>query len=136
MTNLANISYKSDIIGAFSSILCFVHCLITPFFFAAHAGLALGEASHPWWWGTLDLLFLAIAFVAIYWSTKNTSKSWIKYAFWSLWTVLAIIVVNEKLEIVHLAEEIIYLPTLGLISLHFYNRSYCRCEDDNCCTNS
>ncbi|MBS9463945.1 MerC domain-containing protein [Flagellimonas sp. 389] len=129
-----NLRYKSDIIGALAGSLCFVHCLATPFFFVAQAGLAIDEASHPWWWGTLDILFLAISFFAVYWSTKNTSKSWIKCVFWSLWILLAVIVLNEKLEIGHLMEEVIYLPTLGLISLHFYNRRYCRCEDDNCCT--
>ncbi|CAN0596127.1 unnamed protein product [Ectocarpus sp. 12 AP-2014] len=133
MTNLVNLRYKSDIIGALASTLCFIHCLATPFFFVAQAGLAIGETLHPWWWGTLDILFLAIAFFAVYWSIKNTSKPRIKYTFWLLWMLLAMIVFNEKLEIAHLAEEVIYLPTLGLISLHYYNRRYCRCEDDNCC---
>lgn len=134
MTNLLTLRSKSDIIGALASTLCFAHCLATPFFFVAQAGLMVGEASHPWWWGTLDLLFLAIAFFAVYWSAKHTSQPWIKYAFWCLLLVLAAIVINEKLEIAHIAEEAIYIPTLGLISLHFYNRRYCRCEDDGCCT--
>ncbi len=133
MTNLLNLSSKSDIIGAMASVLCFLHCLATPILFVAQAGLASAEESRPWWWGTMDMLFLAISFFAVYWSARNTSKQWIKYAFWSLWIMLALIIVNEKLEIGHLAEELIYVPTIGLILLHFYNRHYCRCENDGCC---
>jgi len=91
------------------------------------------EKVRPWWWGILDIVFLAISFFAIYWSAKNTSKRWIKYAFWCLWVLLALIILNEKWEIGHLAEEIIYFPTLSLVFLHFYNRRYCQCEDEHCC---
>ncbi len=134
MTNLVHLRNKSDIIGVFASTLCFMHCLATPFLFVARAGLATGGALHPWWWGTFDILFLVISFSAVYWSAKNTSKRWLAYAFWGLWTLLALLVVSEKMEIGHLEEKLIYLPTIGLVLLHFYNRSYCRCEDDNCCT--
>ncbi len=133
MTNLVQLKYKSDIIGALASTLCFLHCLATPLLFVTQAGLSMGEASHPWWWGSFDLLFLAISFFAVYWSAKDTTNRWIAYAFGFLWTLLALIVINEKLEVVHLMEEVIYLPTIGLISLHFYNRRYCHCENDSCC---
>lgn len=133
MTNLLIIKDKSDIIGGIASALCFLHCLMTPLLFVAQAGLLMEEASHPWWWGIIDLGFLTISFLAVYWSAKKTSKQWIKYAFWSQWVLLAMIIVNEKLGIAHLAEEVIYLPTIALIGLHFYNRHFCRCEKDNCC---
>lgn len=133
MTSLVNLTSKSDIIGAAASTLCFVHCLATPLLFAAHAGLMTEETAHPWWWGMLDMVFLGISFFAVYWSVKNTTKTWIRYAFWALWLVLAFIIINEKFEITHLAEETIYLPTLALISLHFYNRRYCKCGNDVCC---
>ncbi|UII81297.1 MerC domain-containing protein [Flagellimonas sp. CMM7] len=133
MTNLVNLRSKSDVIGGITSTLCFLHCLAAPFLFAAQAGMVAGEESHPWWWGTLDTAFLAISFFAVYWSAKKTSKPWVKRAFWSLWLLLALIIVNEKFELMHLVEEIIYLPTVALILLHFYNRHFCRCNDDNCC---
>lgn len=133
--NLISLTSRSDIIGAIASIMCFVHCVATPFIFVAHAGLTHGMESHPWWWGTIDLAFLIISFFAVYWSTRNTTKRWIKYAFWFSWVFLSLILINEKVGLWHLAEELIYLPTLGLISLHFYNRRYCRCETDNCCAN-
>lgn len=124
---------KSDLIGATASALCFLHCLATPFIFVAHVNLTTREGLHPWWWGALDIFFLVISFYAVYWSGKNSSKAWIKYIFWALWTMLTFIIVNEKLHAVSLIEELIYFPTLGLIFLHFYNRKYCQCKDENCC---
>ncbi|SHG68797.1 MerC domain-containing protein [Flagellimonas flava] len=133
MANLVNLSSKSDVVGAIASILCFLHCLAAPFLFVVQAGLVAGEGSHPWWWGTLDMGFLAISLLAVYWSAKKTTKGWVKVGFWGLWGVLALIILNEKMGIVHLMEQVIYLPTLGLVFLHFYNRQYCHCKDENCC---
>ncbi len=125
---------KSDLIGAFASGLCLVHCLATPVFFIAHANMGLHAKVHPSWWGFMDIAFLLLSFLAVYWSAKKTSKKWIAYTFWILWGLLTIFIANEKLVLWHLAEEIVYLPTVGLILLHFYNRRYCHCEDSNCCT--
>lgn len=133
MVNLVNLTSKSDIIGAITSTLCFLHCLATPLLFVTQAGLTVGEESHPWWWGTLDIVFLGISFFAVYWSTKKSSKRWIKPVFWGFWAILAGIILNEKFELLHLPEALIYVPTLGLIVLHFYNRRYCHCENERCC---
>lgn len=124
MINAKNLTSRSDLIGATASTLCFFHCLATPFVFVAHAGLAATDELHPWWWGILDITFLVISFFAVYWSTKNTPRKWIKLAFWILWGALALMVLNEKFHLASLAEEVIYLPTLGLIFLHFYNRQH------------
>ena len=133
---LTQISLKSDLIGMFASGLCLVHCLATPILFIANAGLGTHSEAHPSWWGILDIVFLVFALFAVYWSIKNTSRLWIKYGFGISWLLLALIVLNEKFEIFHLAEEAIYLPTLSLIFLHFYNRQYCQCKDETCCTES
>ncbi|NAS10631.1 MerC family mercury resistance protein [Flavobacteriaceae bacterium R33] len=130
---VVNLTSKSDFIGVMASSLCFVHCIATPLLFVAQAGSAVAGEVHPWWWGTLDLTFLLISFFAVYWSARKTSKKWVRYAFWGLWGALALIIINEKLELWRLAEEVIYLPTIGLIFLHFYNRRYCQCEDEHCC---
>jgi hypothetical protein len=124
---------KSDIIGAVASAMCFFHCLATPFIFVSYYNLAMIEEMHPKWWGILDIAFLIISFFAIYWSASSTSKIRVKYAFWILWLVLALIIINEKLKIVHIPEVFLYLITLTLVFLHFYNRHYCQCKDSNCC---
>jgi hypothetical protein len=133
---IINFTSRSDIIGATASAMCFIHCLVTPFLFVAYSNTAIIGDTHPWWWGILDIVFLVISFFAVYWSTYNTSKQFLKYTFWTLWMLLAFIIINEKWEIAHIAEVFIYLTTLGLVFLHFYNRRYCQCENDKCCVDA
>ncbi|MBL6644721.1 MAG: MerC domain-containing protein [Flavobacteriaceae bacterium] len=116
---------NSDIIGSTASFLCLVHCVATPFIFAAQAGLANQSDEHPLWWGFLDIVFLIISFFAVLWTGKYTSKKWITKALWFSWGVLAFIVLNEKLSLFPLTELAIYLPAVSLIVLHLYNRKYC-----------
>ncbi|MEM9983104.1 MAG: MerC domain-containing protein, partial [Bacteroidota bacterium] len=87
---------KSDLLGAFISGFCLIHCLATPFLFVAQAELT-HHTKGPWWWGIIDILLLILSFVAIYWSAKNTSKSWVKYLFVISWLALSFIIFNEKL---------------------------------------
>ncbi|UII76218.1 MerC domain-containing protein [Flagellimonas sp. HMM57] len=130
---LSQLTVKSDWIGMFVSGLCLVHCLATPFIFLAYVNVGTHGEAHPFWWGLLDIVFLVFSFFAVYWSARNTSKAWVKYAFGFLWVVLSLVILNEKLELFHLPEAVIYPPTLGLIILHFYNRRYCNCNDETCC---
>jgi|GEM_PF-219651 len=128
-----NWTSKSDTIGIVASALCFVHCLATPLLFLAQSHWVIAGDTHPWWWGILDLFFLGFSFFAVYWSSRTTSKLWVKYAFWALWAILLLIIGNEKMGWVSLPEATIYFPTLGLIVLHYYNRRYCRCAETGCC---
>jgi hypothetical protein len=43
------------------------------------------------------------------------------------------LIVNEKIELFLLAEWLIYIPSLSLVTLHQYNRKYCTCYDNSCC---
>ncbi|CAM1341316.1 MerC domain-containing protein [Tenacibaculum amylolyticum] len=129
------LSQKSDLAGILASSLCLVHCIFTPFLFVAQTQMACCEAV-PGWWGSIDYLFLAISFFAIYKSTKTTTKNWVKISFWLSWTALSIIIVNEHFGWFHLVEESIYVPALALIFLHFYNIKYCQCSGEKCCSSN
>ncbi len=124
---------KSDTLGAFASGLCLIHCIATPFIFIAQTCSASCCSGAPTWWSMMDYLFLGISFFAIYWSVQNTSKNWIKYALWTSWSVLLFVILNEKIELIHLAEQAIYTPALALVGFHLYNRKYCQCAEDGCC---
>ncbi|PQB04672.1 MerC domain-containing protein [Aureitalea marina] len=132
--NIQQLDTKSDLVGAFASGLCMLHCLATPFLFTLPTA-GHGEHAHPdnFWWGILDILFLVISAFAVYHSAKNTSKSWVKYAMTICWLGLAAIILNEKLSVVHIAEFAIYIPALALVTLHLYNQKYCQCQEENCC---
>ncbi len=119
---------KSDLLGALASGLCLIHCVATPFLFAAHAGLHAHHAESPMWWGLIDSVMLIVSLVAVLWAFRNSSIAWVKIALSVSWLFLAAIILNEKLEAVHLAEAWIYVPALSLIILHLYNRRYCQCD--------
>lgn len=130
MTN--TIKSNSDMFGMWSSGLCLIHCLATPFLFVAKSCSMTCCAASPSWWGFMDFGFLAISFIAIYFTAKHSSKDWVKFALYGAWTVLTFIILNEYLILVNLSEYAIYAPAIALIGLHFYNRQYCQC-DNGCC---
>ncbi|MEM6260993.1 MAG: MerC domain-containing protein [Bacteroidota bacterium] len=133
--NISIPSSKSDTVGALASGLCLLHCVATPFLFMAHASTTAAHHHHhgdtPVWWGMIDILFIVISLIAVYFSAKNSSKTWMKYALYAGWAAMSFVLINEKLELLHLAEAWIYPPALALIGLHFYNQKYC-CEDEEC----
>ncbi len=124
---------QSDLWGITASALCLVHCLATPFLFAAHTGHVHTHPNSPFWWGFLELFFIVISFLAVFWSVRNTSKNWMSVALWGAWALLAAIILNEKLEFMVLAEALIYVPSIALVGLHLFNRKYCQCGNENCC---
>ncbi len=126
---------KSDLLGTMASSLCLAHCIATPFLFIAQASSATFTSGPPTWWKLIDYIFLLISFGAVYWSTKNTTISWIKPLLWGSWFFLTAIIFNEKLELLPLPEAIIYIPAIALAMLHLYNRKHCKCATDNCCVN-
>ncbi|WP_298541447.1 MerC domain-containing protein [uncultured Aquimarina sp.] len=133
--NILHIRSNSDTLGIIASSLCLVHCLATPFLFLAHTGLIISEGTHPFWWKSLDFIFLGLSLIAVYRTTQTTSNHKLKYFFWLCWSLLFIIVINEKLDLIPLAEEFIYIIAISLAILHFYNQKYCSCNNDKCCTN-
>lgn len=124
---------KSDTLGMLASSLCLIHCILTPFIFIVHTQIVNHDASAPIWWKMLDYGFLAISFIAVYWSVKTTNAQWIKSAFWIVWSMLFIILMNEKVALLPIPEFAIYFPSIGLVFLHFYNQKYCQCKDEACC---
>lgn len=114
-------SIKADLLGAITSILCLIHCSITPILFMTWTTSSIQMEANYNWWYLLDYLFLVLSFVAIYSTTKKTSKRLMKIGFWSSWFFLTIILLNEKLAYFSLPESIIFLPTASIILLHTYS---------------
>ena len=56
-----------------------------------------------------------------------------KYALWLSWMVLSFVVLNEKISLIPLWEEAVYVPALALVFFHLYNRKYCTCDQEQCC---
>jgi hypothetical protein len=43
------------------------------------------------------------------------------------------VIFNEKVALLPLMEQVIYLPSTALVLLHLYNRKYCNCGEAACC---
>jgi len=125
--------YSSDFLGVLSSALCILHCLGTPFLFVAQANVINCCEFVPFWWKSINYLFIFISFFAVYYSARRTSKNFMKTLFWSSWLILTVLLVNELFKLVHLPELSIYTASSLLAFLHFYNLKYCQCKDDECC---
>jgi len=139
MISKLSISNKSlsDILGSSASTLCLIHCIATPFlFFTQATSASLSSHAHaPIWWNMIDVILLIVSLAAVYWTSKNTKQMWIRYSLYANWTALAALIITERLELIHISEWFIYIPAVGLIFLHEYNRRFCACKGDSCCTN-
>lgn len=132
-----NISIKKpDNLGIMASVLCLLHCLVTPLLFVAQASATNHLQKVPFWWGNIDYVFLLISFFAIYKTTKTTSKNRIKLLLWCNWVFLVFLIINEKINIFHIPELIMYATSLSLASIHIYNLKYCKCKEDTCCASN
>lgn len=124
---------SADNIGMASSTLCLIHCMITPFIFIAQACTVSCCATAPVWWRAIDFLFLAISFIAVYFSAKTTSKQWMKIGFYALFVVLTVLILNEYVAMFQANKIPMYIAAGLLASMHFYNRRCSKC-DNACCS--
>ena len=53
-------------------------------------------------------------------------------ALYGRWFVLTLLVINEKMAFLPIAELWKYGAAFVLVSLHLYNRRYCQCEEEGC----
>ncbi len=132
-----NLVNRSDSYGALASALCLLHCLATPFVIIFCNYSLSATINYLGFWKSLDLILLLISLLMVYLSVQKTSKDYMKYFFWCSWFVLFFLIVNEKLELFHLPEYIIYVSTTFLSIVHIYNLKYCQCSNENCeCPNN
>ncbi|KGE86980.1 MAG: MerC domain-containing protein [Phaeodactylibacter xiamenensis] len=122
----------SDVVGAWASGLCAVHCAATPLLFAAHATAHAGgehlreSGALPWYWAGLDWAFLALAFVAVFFASKRATTSWIKWGMWGALSVIAAVIVSETFELHLVSHAFMYVGAFALIGLHVYNHRQCQ----------
>jgi len=124
---------RPDTVGAITSLLCIVHCIATPFVFLAQTCTMDTCAISPFWWSSMDYVFLLVSFLSICHATQSTRNTLMKPILWSNWSVLFLLITNEKLELFSAPETITYIVAFSLAVVHIYNLKYCQCKDDNCC---
>jgi len=130
---LSQLTSKSDLVGSIASGLCVIHCMATPFLFVAQSQIA-DSCAHvsPMWWSAIDFVFIVITFFAVRHSGQHSSKPWMASVLYTAWVVLSLLVINEKIGLVHLSSIFKYCAAFTLITLHLYNLKYCQCHEDEC----
>ena len=68
---------NSDLIGIGSSVLCIIHCLLLPVLILA--GSLTGD-THRWAW--LDYLFIFLAALAVFYSTRRLKSTFLRRGLW------------------------------------------------------
>ncbi|MFT4567561.1 MAG: hypothetical protein ACI9FN_002528 [Saprospiraceae bacterium] len=131
---LSIFNHKSDYVGVTASSLCMFHCLLTPVLFAVQATSLSCSEIGPIWWKAIDYLFLVISFFAMLYTNRVTTSNWIPKAIFTSWAILALFVINNSIQLVSIPHLLIHIPAASLASLHIYNRRYCHCQEDQCCT--
>jgi hypothetical protein len=111
---------NSDFLGIVSAGLCLIHCIALPVFLLGtlSAGLVLSN----WHW--LDFIFIALACVAVYFSTKKTASALIKTGMWASVTIFAIALLSHEISVY--AQYISIAASVALMMLHFINIRHCR----------
>lgn len=126
------INLDSDKVGITSSLLCLIHCIITPIIFISESQVSFYLKSYPiLFWYFFNLIFIIISILAVYHSYKKTTKPLIGYFLWLSCFILLGTIINETFEIIHINEYLNYSAPLLLGSLHLYNQKYCRCDKNN-----
>ena len=129
------VSLNSDKMGIISSLLCLLHCAITPFLFISQPTILNSYTILPEiWWRLASLLIIPVSLYAVYRSNKNTTNKSLGVAMWLCSFILLSTIINEAFEIFSLKEYFSYGASITLGFLHVYNLKYCTCEDDDCCT--
>lgn len=112
----AILNQRADYIGITGSVLCIIHCLITPV--AVMTSTLLNHDTLRIGFLSLDYLFIGINIVAV-WSAS-------RYASWPikgpLWSFLALFTAGLLLEDIHeVFVYVAYAASLGLVLTHVAN---------------
>lgn len=108
---------KADYIGITGSVLCIIHCLITPFLLVSSTLLA--DRTLRIGFLSLDYVFIGINIIAVYFAARRAGQPVVKAGLWSF---LGLFAVGLLLEDVHEAfEYLAYTASAGLIAMHLLN---------------
>ena len=122
---------NSDTIGVFTSLVCSIHCFATPILFVAQSGL-LSSNIQPLWWESINYIFIALSFIAVYYSAKNTSENIMKPILWLCWLFFVSVILNEMIELTKIPELFSYVSAFSLAFVHVCNLKYCQCQEECC----
>lgn len=116
----------SDLWGMVSAGLCLIHCIALPVFLlsttAAASVLTAGLIAHDWHW--LDYFFISLAVLAVHFSAKRATSSYIRAGMWSSVIIFGVALLAHEISVY--AQYISIAASVTLMLLHFINIRHCR----------
>ncbi|GAB3639913.1 MerC domain-containing protein [Spirosoma arcticum] len=120
---IAQLKQKADYVGIVGSVLCIIHCLVTPVL--VMTSTLLNHATVRVSFLSLDYLFIGVNIAAVWSASRHTSH---RIAM-TLWSFLILFATGLLLEDVHAGfEYLAYAASLGLVVTHVVNISFCRTQ--------
>jgi hypothetical protein len=108
---------KADYMGITGSVLCIIHCLITPLLLISST--LLTDRTLRIGFLSLDYVFIVINVIAVYFATRRGIQQFIKAG---LWGFLGLFAGSLLLEEVHeVFEYLAFAASAGLIWMHVLN---------------
>jgi hypothetical protein len=111
------LSRKADYIGITGSVLCIIHCLITPVLMMSTALMKHGELRFGYL--SLDYVFIIINIIAVYSATRHHASPVIKRSLWGFLTLFAVAIILEDTS--ETFEYLGYVASAGLVITHLIN---------------
>ncbi len=122
---MKKVKYYYDYLGIASSGICLVHCLATPILMLVQAyyktDLSVSDQEGLRY---LDYLFVAICFVAVYYTTQDVISSPISTVFWLFFGAFAISILFE--DDFQYLNFVGYFSSVALIITHLINIRNCK----------
>jgi accessory gene regulator protein AgrB len=112
---------NADLVGATSSLLCVIHCLVFPVLITlSYVSSSLEVVEH---WHMLDFIFIGLSFFAVKYATSRTPKASMRKAFWATFIVFSAGLLAH--EVAHWMILISLAASLVLMGLHLVNYRSC-----------
>lgn len=111
---------NSDLIGAWASFLCMVHCLVLPIIISLSV-FSLG-INHEHW-HALDYIFVGISLIAVLYASRRSNLTWIKAGLWITFGIFSFALLGHDLF-----PGLLWLSlgaSLVLMALHLFNHKAC-----------
>ena len=112
-----NLSRKADYIGITGSVLCIIHCLITPVLLLTTS--LLQDSTLRVGYLSLDYVFIGVNIIAVYFATRHYAPPHIKFGLWGFLFLFATALLLE--ETAPAFQYIAYAASAGLVITHLLN---------------
>ncbi|MFD2570054.1 MerC domain-containing protein [Spirosoma soli] len=111
------LSRKADYIGITGSVLCIIHCLVTPVLLMTTT--VLQDEKLRFGYLSLDYVFIIVNILAVYSATRHYASPIVKKSLWGFLALFTAALLLEEASPVF--EYLAYIASAGLVMTHLVN---------------